>query len=196
MDSTLIKHGSIFEWDNVFTLNKEVIALSNKDGWKQFSNESHQEEEETIIGRGLEINRSYNVYDEIKKCFDDCLDEYILENNLTINKNHMASDVFLLREYHPGSKLHMHKDVYGPKKKDGAIQTVFLTGILYFNEDFVGGQLDFPNNNMCFQPKAGCMIIFPSDTEHEVLKLIEGKRYLASVYIYEHPMSYYDNPNI
>lgn len=192
----LIKHGNVFEWQDAFKNVESVLPLSEIDGWKQFSNESNLDEEESIVGRGLEINRSFDVYEEISKAFNICLDEYISTNKLSITKDNMASDTFLLREYHPGSKLHLHQDWHGPKKKNGELQRVYLTAILYFNENFEGGELNFPDDDLCYRPKTGSLLIFPSTTNHEVLKLISGKRYLTSVYIYENPISFYDKPNI
>lgn len=196
MDSTLVKHGSIFEWPNAFNQIDSILSLVSLDGWKQFSNESQLDEEETIIGRGLEINSSFEIYDKLKQCFDSCLEEYVAQNNLSITKDYMASDTFLLREYHPGSKLHVHQDWHGPKKKNGELQRVYLTAILYFNDDFIGGEINFPDQGLCFHPKTGSLLIFPSTTNHEVLKLTSGKRYLTSLYIYDNPIEYYDKPNI
>jgi hypothetical protein len=46
-------------------------------------------------------------------------------------------------------------------------------------EDFTGGEIVFPKQEMKIEPKAGMLVLFPGDTEHthEVRKVLSGHRY-------------------
>lgn len=51
--------------------------------------------------------------------------------------------------------------------------------ILYLNSEFTGGTLVFPHLNLRLHPRAGLMVIFPSDHRflHSAEKVLSGRRY-------------------
>ena len=51
--------------------------------------------------------------------------------------------------------------------------------LLYLNDDFTGGELDFPNFNFTLKPKKGMFVCFPSDHRfmHKAMLTTSGKRY-------------------
>ncbi len=51
--------------------------------------------------------------------------------------------------------------------------------LLYLNEDFEGGLLDFPVFNYQYRPRAGDLMFFPSDSRfmHEAQPVTSGRRY-------------------
>ncbi len=54
-----------------------------------------------------------------------------------------------------------------------------LSFLIYLNDDFTGGDLDFPNFNFQYKPKKGDFLCFPSDHRfmHQALPTITGTRY-------------------
>lgn len=50
--------------------------------------------------------------------------------------------------------------------------------LLYLNDDYEGGELQFPNQNTYLKPKAGTLIFFEGDEDviHGVSKVISGER--------------------
>ncbi len=54
-----------------------------------------------------------------------------------------------------------------------------LTFVLYLNDNFKGGELDFPTLGVRLQPKAGFLAIFPGGKlyPHRSLKVIGGTKY-------------------
>lgn len=54
-----------------------------------------------------------------------------------------------------------------------------LAGLFYLNDDYEGGELYFPNQNIQFKPKAGAAYFFPGDMNyiHGVTKIESGIRY-------------------
>jgi hypothetical protein len=90
-----------------------------------------------------------------------------------------------------GARLNEHYDNYEP---DG---TIFIpsnhnhdiinklgfeadfSGLLYLNDDYNGGEIVFPNQNLSLKPKPGTLIFFTGDMEfpHRVNEVLDGARY-------------------
>lgn len=54
-----------------------------------------------------------------------------------------------------------------------------ISTIYYLNDNYVGGEINFPRFGITFKPKANQMILFPSTYvyNHSVSPVIEGERY-------------------
>ena len=54
-----------------------------------------------------------------------------------------------------------------------------LTAILYLNDDFEGGELALPQQGLVYKPRAGSLIVFPSDFcfPHASHPLTRGTKY-------------------
>jgi len=72
----------------------------------------------------------------------------------------------------PGALNPLHWDNYIENGQDD-VSTLF-----YLNEDYVGGELHFPNQNKTIKPKVGTFIFFKGDENlmHEVKQVTEGNR--------------------
>ena len=85
---------------------------------------------------------------------------------------------FFLSIYEPGSYIEPHQDRYGPTYLDSE-------GILfYFNDNFEGGELYFPQWDYEIKPKKGMAVIFPcSNPEylHGVKETTSGIRYMIPI---------------
>jgi Rps23 Pro-64 3,4-dihydroxylase Tpa1-like proline 4-hydroxylase len=115
---------------------------------------------------------------------DEALDLYNKDNLLsdivkrigTHLSSHYGEDIELKSLFHsvmtPGAVNPLHWDNYIENGQDD-ISTLF-----YLNEDYVGGELHFPNQNKIIKPKAGTFIFFKGEESlmHEVKEVIEGNR--------------------
>lgn len=87
--------------------------------------------------------------------------------------------------YQPGGKYLRHADSCG---FDAATQTWYrvedrdLSLLLYLNEDYTGGGLTFTNFHCHYRPRAGDLLIFPSDNryEHQAEEVTSGIRYAVA----------------
>ena len=54
-----------------------------------------------------------------------------------------------------------------------------ISTVYYLNDNYTGGEINFPRFNVTFKPKANQMILFPSTYtyNHSVSPVIEGERY-------------------
>lgn len=60
-----------------------------------------------------------------------------------------------------------------------------LSSVYYINDNYEGGEINFPRFNICYKPKANEMIIFPSTYvyNHSVSEVLNGTRYAVVSWI-------------
>jgi hypothetical protein len=84
-----------------------------------------------------------------------------------------------------GTQNPMHADRVkldgSPIQPDGAEEELEWSGLLYLNnheEDFTGGEVEYPNFDIWYKPRAGDVVIFKGDLEHmhEVKEVLSGER--------------------
>jgi predicted 2-oxoglutarate/Fe(II)-dependent dioxygenase YbiX len=87
-----------------------------------------------------------------------------------------------LLRYPPGGKCGLHADAENWIQEE--YQWVRLidrdySSVIYFNSDYSGGGLAFPDLNIRIRPGNGMIVTFPTDHRfiHEVEPVIEGTRY-------------------
>lgn len=91
-----------------------------------------------------------------------------------------------IQRHYAGSKFDYHVDSQGFDGK--ADSNVMYTTVLYFNDDYEGGELHFPDQDILFKPSAGSMVIFNSSPEfkHGVKEIGAGPtRYAATCFVRE-----------
>lgn len=83
--------------------------------------------------------------------------------------------------YRTSSELEPHIDFEHPKLKDS------LGMMLYFNEDFEGGEVYFPELDYQYKPVKGTAFIFPcNEYLHGVKAITKGYRYAMPIEITPH----------
>lgn len=97
-----------------------------------------------------------------------------------IEKDYMASygifstwhDTYGILKYGAGQKFTNHIDDHPDYHR--RVSTVY-----YINDDYTGGEINFPRFGITFKPKANQMIVFPSTYvyNHSVSPVVEGTRY-------------------
>lgn len=189
MNKAINKKNGIWEWHNVLENPSDFIDGIQKDRWEYYTNKGGGE---TVIGRSAFLHKGENLHSVAIQAFFDCISEYSACNGLSFNNENVGQDWLLVREYNTGSKMSAHSDAYSYVKKNGNPVKPSLTAILYINDDYTGGEIDFINDGLCIKPKAGSMVVFPSDKQHEVLEILSGNRYMTQTYVYEHETSFYD----
>jgi hypothetical protein len=189
MNKAINKKNGIWEWHDVLENPSDLIAGIEDDRWEYYTNKGGGE---TIIGRASILHKGEEFHTKATKAFLDCVLEYSSSNELSFNDDNVGTDWLLVREYNTGSKMSAHNDAYSYVKKDGQPVKPSLTAILYINDDYTGGEIDFIHDDVKIKPKAGSMVVFPSDKQHEVLEILSGNRYMTQTYVYENPVSFYD----
>ena len=86
----------------------------------------------------------------------------------------------LLLRYSPGDKFALHRDApYVPDERSRSL----LSLIIYLNEDYVGGETRFPDDDRLVRPQAGMAVAFPHDVRHEGLAIVSGEKYALHTFV-------------
>jgi Rps23 Pro-64 3,4-dihydroxylase Tpa1-like proline 4-hydroxylase len=80
------------------------------------------------------------------------------------------------------SKMHILKyqeSGYLPAHQDQGVSSRVLSVLLYLNDDYEGGEIEFKHSGIKIKPKAGSILFFPSNFlyVHEVHPVTKGPRY-------------------
>lgn len=85
-------------------------------------------------------------------------------------------EAFNFVKYMPGEYFKIHAD-HGP------FYTCTVSAIVYLNDDYVGGEIEFPRHGLVVKPKAGDIMLFPSNYvyEHASLNIDSGIKYAVVI---------------
>ncbi len=91
-------------------------------------------------------------------------------------------DLPSLLKYQRGGKYVDHSDADNWLPSQGRWQRAAdrdFSVLIYLNDDFKGGELEFPNFDFKLRPKSGLLVCFPSDHRfvHRALPVDSGERY-------------------
>lgn len=99
--------------------------------------------------------------------------------------NHYSTQLYPFAENNIKSRertMHLLKyDESGhlPAHQDQGVSSRVLSVLLYLNDDYEGGEIEFRHSGIKFKPKAGSVLFFPSNFlyVHEVYPVTKGPRY-------------------
>lgn len=94
--------------------------------------------------------------------------DYLIKNN--INKMYPKKDFITVSKLLPGNEMGVHVDNPSPNSKH------FIC-MLYLNNDYLGGEIEFPESNVSYKPDAGDVLIYRANVPHRVAPVISGIRY-------------------
>jgi hypothetical protein len=124
--------------------------------------------------------KDVSLVNNVKELFFTNLNNMFFENFDPIEKDYMATygifsewhDSYGILKYGEGQQFTNHIDDHPSYHR--RVSTVY-----YLNDNYTGGEINFPRFNITFKPKANQMIIFPSTYvyNHSVSPVIEGERY-------------------
>jgi hypothetical protein len=120
------------------------------------------------------------VANSIMMAFEMCTDRYFSSYNLDKNKYNLNLDSVTIKAWNQGQSMGPHFD-----GQDGNKDLAFSL-VTYINDDYEGGEISFPNHNVTIKPKAGSLIMFPSQEPyiHEVKPITSGTRYMSPAHVY------------
>lgn len=127
---------------------------------------------------GCDMDLSYGIFiNNIKFISDICLMHYC---NVTNKEKPFLPNHFSIRKYNTGSDMGAHVDSEDPT--DTKHPTI--SGVFYLNNDYEGGEIFFPNQNISLKPEAGSLLIFPSERPffHHPTKITNGNKYMIPLF--------------
>ena len=77
-------------------------------------------------------------------------------------------------------------DHYKPHVDKGPNQKRVISALIYLNEDYEGGELDFVRQKLIIKPTTGMLVMFPSGATHihASLPIKSGGKYTAATWFY------------
>lgn len=84
-----------------------------------------------------------------------------------------------ISKYVEGASMGPHVDYHG----EPDIQPV-MSGVIYLNDDCIGGELEFPEQGIKIKPAAGSIVVFPSVEPyyHQSLPVKSGVKYMSPIF--------------
>jgi hypothetical protein len=113
-----------------------------------------------------------DIHTRVEKELDKCLNHYESLWHLKM----YYKEAFNFVKYLPGKYFKIHGD-HGP------YYTCTISAVIYLNDDYEGGEIEFIRHGLTIKPKAGDIIIFPSNYvyEHASLEVKSGVKYSVVV---------------
>ena len=110
--------------------------------------------------------------------------------------NHYSTELYPFAEKNIKSRektmhlLRYDKTGHLPAHQDQGISTRVLSVLLYLNDDYEGGEIEFRHSGLKFKPEAGSVLFFPSNFlyVHEVYPVTRGPRYALPNWYHNVPL--------
>jgi predicted 2-oxoglutarate/Fe(II)-dependent dioxygenase YbiX len=112
------------------------------------------------------------IVNPIIKCSNDYAEKVGIPLPNTVSKN------VDLRVYATGENLGVHEDT-----NHGEPATTHSL-VIYLNDDYEGGEINFPNIGLKIKPQAGSIVAFPATTPHESMKVTKGEKWHSPYFWY------------
>lgn len=175
--------------EEVAKLHVEAAAATEEDWSIQYMDEMRKNAREKF-GRDDVENLVKEGLLEVTKTFADKL-YFVQDEELVHEIQKRAGEIFALagdldvtgfmahQRLYAGSQLTAHFDQYSDK-------LVQYAAVLYINDDYVDGEVFFPQQDLKLRPKPGTLLIFPGtkDYVHGVHQVGDGPvRYVLPAFI-------------
>lgn len=131
-------------------------------------------------GSDMVDKRTLYIANSLSMGFEMCYDRYIDGHRLDKSKYDLPLNQIPIKKWNQDQYMGPHFD-----GQDGNSKLAFSL-VAYLNDDYEGGEIHFKDHNVTIKPKAGSMIMFPSQLPyvHEVKPIISGTRYMSPAHVY------------
>ena len=165
--------------DGLASINVPWNAAGVQEGADPMVNTKTRDTQTTGVAYLSEVKDTSSIMD-MSELFFTNLGNMFFENFDPVEKDYMQTygifsewhDHYGILKYGSGQFFSNHIDDHPAYHR--RVSTVY-----YLNDNYTGGEINFPRFNVTFKPKANQMIVFPSTYvyNHSVSPVIEGERY-------------------
>lgn len=182
----------IFYYKNILADSLEILSLiettndklTNNDAILPWADWTASDDKSYVFGQQKQTNPAklssssadvQHIYKRLTETLELAGRHYCLSNSL----EYFPPSPLSISKYVKGASMGPHVDVY-----PGQRTTPVMSGVLYLNDDCLGGELDFPEQSVRIKPAAGSIVIFPSVEPfyHQSLEIAAGVKYMSPVF--------------
>ncbi len=138
--------------------------------YESYSSVLPQDDDEIVIEEGL----SPTIFSDMKNAIINAV-----ASVHDIDPAIVSQIGYHTQKWEPGAFARLHSDNTDEKGKSGAFTRSRYAAFLYLNDDFDGGLLQFPSNDISISPEVGMLAAFDGgfNNMHEVTLITKGVRY-------------------
>jgi hypothetical protein len=138
--------------------------------YESYSSVLPQDGDDHVVTEGLDPN----IFSEMKKGIVNAV-----ASVHDIDPKTVSQIGYHTQKWEPGAYARKHSDNTDEKGKSGAFTRSRYAAFLYLNDDFEGGMLQFPDQDISLAPKVGMLAAFDGgfNNMHEVTLITSGVRY-------------------
>ena len=195
---TYIVGGSIAVYENIWPENqttiKEIVSLTSDTSSnirfspsqtyrdEDIGNELHQSIR-TSCGLSIPSAAKFNKeFEKINKKSSELISSALhsYKNIFRIEEEIKDVEVYGLLKYSKGEHYNFHYDGTTDSKRSVSV-------LIYINDDYEGGEIEFPNFKIKIKPKAGTLILFPSNYAygHIAHPVTSGTKYVIATWLHD-----------
>jgi hypothetical protein len=125
---------------------------------------------------------SGDILSRIAPDIHNIIDKYIVKMKLVLESKFNV-ELFqrppVIIKWTPGTEQMPHADKQLPDGSPNPFPNYDINSLFYYNDDFKGGQLYYPEFDLVIEPKPGLAVAHPGDINylHGVKKIISGERF-------------------
>lgn len=198
-----VLHPDIWYWENSLSypdelvsfiedIDKDPISYSRISKWQNWNASDDRslvygatkniitENLKKTTGSDSTDKKTLYIANSFLMAFEIATERYLAGHNLDKNNYKLELQQLPIKKWNTGQSMGPHFD-----GQDGNKNLAFSL-VAYVNDDYEGGEINFPNHNVTIKPKSGSMIMFPSQEPyiHEVMPITSGVRYMSPAHVY------------
>lgn len=167
--------------DGVWTKVHDRGLVKNVD-WDYGINENNQKWPKVEIDpdHSKAHSKAYSILEMIDRPYREALNVWSEKTgNLKVE---LVTKNYTIKKYDTGGAIPAHTD----RDHDKDFNTYDWTALVYLNDDYDGGELEFNSLGYSIKPSAGSIIFFSSDEVHTAHAVVSGNKYFMFFYIHSH----------
>lgn len=133
------------------------------------------------VSNSLIEKRTRYIINSLLMSVEICFERYMTAHRLNKDDYFLDTRILPIKKWNVGQSMGPHCDDY-----DGHSNLEFSM-VTYLNDDYEGGEINFPNHEITIKPTAGSAIMFPSKNPflHQVLPIKNGYRYMLTTSVFK-----------
>ena len=150
--------------------NNGAISWMPISFYESYSSVLPQDNDQELLDAGL----SPTIFSDIEKTMPEAI-----ASVHDLNPKVISKIGYHTQKWEPGAYARKHSDNTDEHGHSGAFTRSRYAAFLYLNDDFEGGMLQFPDQDISLQPKVGMLAAFDGgfNNMHEVTLITSGVRY-------------------